>query len=133
MNYQDVRVLHITCALLSLGGFALRGFWMWRESPWLTRRLTRTLPHINDTVLLGAAVWLAWHSGFAPWNTPWLGAKVLGLLTYIALGAIALRRGRTREIRAIAWCAALVVFFWILSVARLRTPAGFFSLLGIGT
>ena len=63
----------------------------------------------------------------------WPDPRVQRLLAYIALGAIALRRGRTREIRAIAWCAALVVFFWMLSVARLRTPAGFFSLLGIGT
>lgn len=132
MSYLDVRLLHITCALLSLVGFVVRGAWMLRATPLLSHRLTRTLPHLNDTLLLAAAVWLAWQSGVSPWSTPWLGAKVIGLLAYIVLGAIALRRGRTPQIRLAAWCAALLVFVWMLSVARLRTPAGFFSALGIG-
>jgi uncharacterized membrane protein SirB2 len=36
---------------------------------------------------------------------------------YIVLGTIALKRGRTRGVRAGAWVAALAVFFYILAVA----------------
>lgn len=129
MEYENIRTLHITCALLSLGGFIVRGIWMLRQAPLLQHRLSRTLPHVNDTLLLGAAIALVVQSGQMPWSTPWLSAKIFGLLTYIGLGVVALRRGPTLRIRLGAWLAALVVFGWMLSVARLRTPAGFLFLL----
>lgn len=130
MEYLQIRLLHIVCASLSLAGFLLRSFWMLRESPWLQARATRVLPHINDTLLLGAAIALAWQSNQTPWQTPWLAAKVGGLLAYIALGSIALKRGRTRQRRIAAGLGAIVIFLWIVSVARSRNPLGFLSLLG---
>ena len=54
-------------------------------------------------------------------------AKVLGLLVYIGFGVIALRRGRTRRIRAsacIALAAAAYVVRWRLPVRpRWGSPA----------
>lgn len=129
MDYAQIRLLHVSSALLSLAGFILRGIWMLRRSALLQHRLSRILPHINDTVLLASALTLAFQSGQTPWTMPWLSAKVIGLLIYIGLGVIALRRGPTQRIRCVAWVAAVIVFLWMLSVARLRTPLGFLSLL----
>ena len=57
-----------------------------------------------------------------PLRNEWLTAKVIGLLVYIVLGTIALKRGPTRAIRIGAFFAALAVFAWIVVTARLHTP-----------
>lgn len=128
MDYLALRVVHITSAALSLSGFALRGVLMLRGSPWLETRFARTAPHAVDSVLLASALALAGLSGQYPFVQPWLTAKVGALAAYIVLGTIALKRGRTLEIRAAAFLLALCAAGYIVSVALLRTPAGPFSL-----
>ena len=127
MSYETLRLVHIVCAHLSIAGFVLRGAWMLRDSPLLATRWARTLPHINDTVLLAAAIALAVWSQQVPWAQAWLAAKIGGLLAYIGLGMLALKPGRPKRVRAGAWVAAVATFAWMLSVARLRDPAGFFA------
>jgi uncharacterized membrane protein SirB2 len=51
-------------------------------------------------------------------------AKVIGLLVYIVLGTIALRRGRTRRVRATAFVGAILAAAYIVSVALTRNPLG---------
>jgi uncharacterized membrane protein SirB2 len=120
--YTGLKTLHIATAALSISGFLLRGLWMWRNSPLLGHRLTRVLPHINDAVLLLAAVGLVVLTGQYPFVVPWVTAKVLALVLYIALGMIALRRGRTRALRTAALIGALLTFGYVLAVALTRRP-----------
>ncbi|MBP9714380.1 MAG: SirB2 family protein [Sterolibacterium sp.] len=126
-SYLAVKHLHVLCVTLSGAGFLLRGFWMLADSPMLQRRIVRILPHINDTLLLAAAIALVVMSGQYPFVVPWVTAKVLGLLVYIVLGAIALKRGRTKRVRAMAWLLSLGVFAYIVSVALTRNPLGFLA------
>ncbi len=128
-DYLDIRTLHIACALISLAGFVFRGVLMLRNSPHLRSRWTRTLPHINDTILLMAAIALVVRSAQYPWAHGWLAAKIGGLLAYIGLGFVAFRFGSSLRIRTVAWLAAIVVYCWMLSVARLRHPLGALQLL----
>ncbi len=128
MDYALLKAVHVASAFLSIAGFALRGALMLRDSAWLRSNIARVAPHLVDTVLLGSAVALAWMSGQYPFAQPWLTAKVLALLAYIALGTIALRRGRRKPVRAIAFVLALLVAFYLLSVAMTRSVGGFFSL-----
>jgi uncharacterized membrane protein SirB2 len=129
MTYSALRTLHLICVSLSICGFFLRGLLMLRDSPLLQHRMTRTLPHLNDTILLLAGISLMVWSGQYPWVSPWLAAKIAGLLLYILVGAFALRFGKTKRSRTAAWYAAIMIFSWMVSVAQLRTPAGFFSLI----
>jgi uncharacterized membrane protein SirB2 len=62
-----------------------------------------------------------------PFVQAWLTVKVLLLVVYIALGVFALRRGRTRAIRAVCFGAALAVFLFIVTVARAHDPLGAFG------
>lgn len=119
--YPWILKAHMLFAFLSITGFVLRGLVMFVRPAWLQIRWVRTLPHINDTLLLSAGVWLAWTMGFFRYGLPdWLIAKLTALLAYIVLGAIALRRGRTRRTRLIAWVAALCTFAYIVAVAGTR-------------
>ena len=52
----------------------------------------------------------------------WLMAKFAGLLVYIVLGAIALRRGRTLKIRLVAFAGALLTFTYIVNTAITKSP-----------
>ena len=108
MSYETLRLVHIVCAHLSIAGFVLRGAWMLRDSPLLATRWARTLPHINDTVLLAAAIALAVWSQQVPWAQAWLAAKIGGLLAYIGLGMLALKPGRPKRV-------------WMGSISRLGT------------
>ena len=90
---RSLALSHITCVVLSRPGFCLRGWWMLTESAMRQHRLTRVWPHFIDTLLLGSALTMAWMSGQYPFVQGWLTAKLFGLLAYIVLGAMALRRG----------------------------------------
>lgn len=122
--YQAVKTLHVTCVSLSALGFLLRAGWMLSGSPLLQHWLTRVLPHMIDTLLLGSAIVLVSFYDGVP---DWVWAKVAGLVLYVVLGAIALKRGRTRAIRIAALVAALGTFGWIVSVALTKSTAGFFG------
>ncbi len=123
--YAALKHLHVACVVLSVAGFALRGALAFRDSPLLRRRWVKTLPHINDSLLLAAALGLAALSGQWPFVDAWLTAKVFGLIAYIVLGALALRPGIGGLKRGLAYAGALGVFSWIVSVALARNAAGF--------
>lgn len=117
-----VKIIHVTCVLLSISGFVGRGILMIRESPMLSARWVKILPHIIDTVLLGSAIILASQWGWSAVQIPWLQAKIIALLLYIALGMVALKRGRTRSTRTTAWLAGILTFAYIIGVAITKNP-----------
>lgn len=117
MDTTIIKLVHIACVVLSYSLFFLRGVWMLRESPMLQQRWVRIAPHTVDSVLLASAITLAWQLGISPLVHPWLAAKIIALLLYIVIGSIALKRGKTRRIRFIAWLAAQAAFLYIVSVA----------------
>jgi uncharacterized membrane protein SirB2 len=126
MDYLAVRHLHMGCAALSGALFLLRGIWMLRASPMLQRRWVRVLPHLVDTTLLSSALVLVFWSGQYPFAQPWLGAKVCALVLYIVLGTVALKRGRTPQVRALAFGAAVLTFLYIVAAASTRQVLLFF-------
>ena len=95
---------------------------MLRDSTLLHQRWVRIAPHAVDTVLLVSAILLAWRLGISPPSTPWLAAKIAALLLYIAAGMFALKYGKTKRTRLIAWLAGQLVFLYIVSVALTHNP-----------
>lgn len=127
--YPVLKQIHVACVVISLGGFVLRGLLMLADSPLLRRRVVKVAPHVVDTLLLASAAALAVLSGQYPFQQSWLTAKVLGLVAYIVLGSLALRRGRSRAARGAAFCAALLAAAYIVSVALTRDARGWLALL----
>jgi uncharacterized membrane protein SirB2 len=125
-SYAALKSVHVASAAGSAMLFVVRGVWMMRAPARLKTRWVRIVPHVVDTVLLASAIALAVSIASYPGTHAWLTAKVAGLLAYIALGSVALKRGRTRSIRITAFVAALITFAYIVSVAITKSPAGFF-------
>jgi uncharacterized membrane protein SirB2 len=123
VDYATVRTLHISCAALSIALFALRAGLALTGFDWRRWRWLRVAPHATDTVLLTAAVTLAFWSGQAPWELPWLGAKVLALFLYIALGSLALRPVQPESARRIYTGMALFTVAYIVAAAITRSPS----------
>ncbi len=117
MTYTLLRLVHVGTVYVTLALFVLRGLWMVLDSPRLKQRWVRIVPHVNDTLLLTAAIGMLVVAGLNPLDQPWLIAKIVGLLAYIVLGSVALKRGRTKPIRVMAFIAALGVFAYIVAVA----------------
>lgn len=120
--YASIKLLHMSCAWLSISGFLLRTVWSLRESPLLRHPLARKIPIAVDTLLLLSALTLATLSGQWPFQQSWLSAKLVALLVYIMLGMVALHWGKTRSQRALASAAAVAAFAYLLAVATQRTP-----------
>lgn len=122
MDYLLLKQVHMASAAISFSLFLLRGLWMLQNSPRLRALWVRILPHLNDTLLLASAIAMVVISRQYPIEQHWLTAKLVALLLYIALGMVALKRGRTRTVRGLAWLAALGVFVYIVAVAVSRNP-----------
>jgi len=128
MDYGALKAVHQAAVGLSITGFVARGFGSLRDAAWVRSGAAKTAPHIVDTVLLASAIALAWTLRLDPLHTPWLLAKIVGLVAYIGLGTVALRAGRPIAVRASAWVAALAVVGWIVSVAITKDPWGVLAL-----
>jgi uncharacterized membrane protein SirB2 len=125
MEYLAIKHLHMGAVALSAVGFTARGLASLAGAAWVQSRPAKVVPHVVDTVLLLSAIALAAMLHLNPADTPWLMAKVIGLVLYIALGVVAMRAHLSKPLRASAWVVALLVLGWIASVAVSKNPAGF--------
>lgn len=124
--YETVKLIHVTSVAISISGFFVRGLWMLADSPRLRARWVRIAPHVVDTILLASAIYLAVTIQQYPGVNQWLTAKVVGLVVYVVLGSIGLKRGRNKQVRVVAWLAALATSAYIVGVALTRNVTVFF-------
>ncbi len=121
-HYFLIKHLHMSAAALSITFFVLRAWWSVQESPRLNARWVKVLPHLIDTALLGLGVTLMLLLSVWPWQLPWLGAKLLALLAYIGIGTVAIKRGSTPRVRALAAVAAVATFVYMVGAATRHSP-----------
>jgi len=129
MSYWLIKNLHTLAALLTISGFMLRGYWMVTGSDRLQHRVTRTVPHIVDTIFLLSGIAMLAMLSLNPLSQAWLLAKFAGLIAYILLGTIAIRRGSTPQVRKVAFVAALAVFAYIVGVALSKSATSWLAYL----
>ena len=127
MTYPLIKNLHALAAIVTITGFILRGYWMMTNRDILQHRVTRTVPHIVDTIFLLSGIAMLVMLSLNPLTQSWLLAKFAGLILYILLGTVAIRRGSTLQIRTIAFIAALSVFGYIVGVALSKSPASWMA------
>ncbi|ENY72929.1 SirB2 family protein [Aeromonas diversa] len=124
--YPLIKHLHMLLAMISLLLFLGRWVLAMKASPALNRKWLKILPHINDTLLLGAGLWLAVLLHLSPGSQPWLLAKLIALVGYIAAGMVALK-SRQPLPRAVAGVAALGLFGYMVGAAILKSPLSWFG------
>lgn len=120
--FTALKATHITTVVLTATLFLVRWVWMLQGSSRLHHPIVRVAPHANDTVLFVSALGMAALLGQYPFVDGWLTAKFFALLAYIVLGHVALKRGRNRQEKIIAFVAAVATFAYIVGVAFCHHP-----------
>ncbi len=118
--YVILKHIHMTAAYLTVTLFVLRlildavGKAGWRQTP------MRWIPHLNDTILLAAAISLLFVTGWNPLVHYWLAAKIVLLFGYIFAGVFALKQSLGLQARLIATVIALVQVMLIFHLAMTK-------------
>ncbi len=129
--YIAFKFTHAVLAAATIAGFILRGYWMMTGSSLLRHPVTRVLPHVVDTLFLVSGIGLVVALSLSVGREPWLIIKLIGLVAYIALGMIALKRGRTATVRTLAFVAAVAVYAYIVGAALSKSPLSWLALLTV--
>jgi uncharacterized membrane protein SirB2 len=120
--FVELRLLHIAAVTISITLFVTRAGLSLAGAEMLQHRFLRVAPHVVDSVLLASAVLLTLILRQYPFADGWLTAKLIALVGYVILGSIAIRRGRTPAIRAVALVGALLTVAYIVGTALHHDP-----------
>ena len=129
--YSTLKTIHVSFAIVSIAGFILRGVWMFTNSANLGRPIVQIAPHVVDTAFLISGMWLVVILNLPLLDHTWLIAKIIALTFYIVFGTIALRRGTTIQIRAVAFVSALLAYAYIVGVALYKSPVSWIAFEGV--
>lgn len=130
--YPHIKLLHIAMVACSGSLFLLRGLLVQLGRPGVAMAPpVRYLSYAIDTTLLTAALMLLTILPHGMFANGWLTVKLVLVVVYVILGTLALKRGRTPRTRIVAYVAALLVFAFVITIARAHHPLGiFFTLFG---
>lgn len=123
--YPQIKAVHIACVMASGALFALRGLLVQAgQQRWALAAPLRYLSYTIDCVLLTAALMLLTILPHAMFANGWLWAKLTLVVSYIILGSLALKRGRTARTRLLCYLLALLAYGLAYHIARSHHPLG---------
>jgi uncharacterized membrane protein SirB2 len=123
--YPQIKWVHIACIIASGTLFALRGLLMQMGRHDIAHWLPlRWLSYAIDTTLLTAAMMLLTILPHGMFANGWLTTKLILVVTYVALGILAMRRVIRPSPRRACYVAALLVYLSIVGIARAHHPLG---------
>ncbi|MCP5145285.1 MAG: SirB2 family protein [Gammaproteobacteria bacterium] len=125
-HYAAIKLLHITCVLLSGVFFVGRGGLMLAGNPLYGHPAVKGVTYLNDSMLLLAGLTLMNITAQFPLTHPWLAMKLLLLVFYILFGLIALRLAEQLRTKLIFLGLALATYLFMISIARGHHPLGIF-------
>ena len=125
--YPQIKLFHMSVALLSGALFALRGAFALGGARWPQALQVKLLSYGIDTALLTAALMLLTILPWAMFANGWLATKLVLVVVYVVLGVFAMRPGRRQRTRALCYIAALLVFAQVYGIARAHNPLGWLA------
>jgi len=116
---MDLTILakaHSGIAILALLIYVIRGAMMLADSPKTNSRGILSVASIVTIILFGLGVYLGFmkHLSFAD---GFVLTKIIGLLLFVALGVIALKKGLSKPIASILWLLGLLAFIYTYLIA----------------
>lgn len=124
LSYEGMKTVHIACVAISVSGFVVRYALRLALPSRALHPVARVLPHVNDTILLAAAIAMLVIARVNPLGVPWLAAKLVGLFAYIRFGIIAMRNVGGSRVHIVAFGSAIACFGYVISVALTKSPWG---------
>jgi uncharacterized membrane protein SirB2 len=115
--FAILKSMHIVAIVISISLFLYRYSLLVRKPATPLARPLKIIPHINDTVLLAAAIGMLATLHLNPFTTPWLLAKLVALPLYIVLGAMCFRAEAGSKRQTLFFALAIAAFSYILFAA----------------
>lgn len=122
--YGPTKWIHVAAVIASGTLFFIRGLGVQGHQRWPLHPAIRYLSYSIDSILLTAALMLVTMLPHGLFSNGWLTAKLLLILGYVILGSFALKRARSPRARLVCFVAALLVFAFVISIARAHDPLG---------
>ncbi|MFY9178473.1 MAG: SirB2 family protein [Venatoribacter sp.] len=122
MGYETLKQAHAGLAYLTILLFVLRFVLFTLAPKWKQQKVFKILPHIIDTLLLIFALLMVFSSGFHLPHS-WLAAKIIGLVLYVGMGVLAIRKGSK-----LGFSAAVLCYLYIFGVAKYKTALSWYIL-----
>ncbi|MEO8486352.1 MAG: SirB2 family protein [Betaproteobacteria bacterium] len=123
--YHEIKAVHVATVIASGVVFMLRGVLVQSGAQrFAMAPPLRYASYAIDTALLAAALMLVSILPRAAFANHWLTLKLVLLCAYVALGSVALKRGRGPRARAVAFVAALATYGAMVGIARAHHPLG---------
>ena len=120
--YEILVTSHAGAAVLSLALFVGRGTLRFQGSAWAAHPAARIAPRAVDTVLLMTAFALLFVIGQYPFVDHWLTVKLVGVVVYILLGAVALGEQASDRARTAAFVGGILVMVYLYAFSLTRQP-----------
>ena len=117
---STIKLIHVTCAAISICGFFYRGLLKLYAPQRLQVKWLKITPHVIDTMLLASAIILMVQHTLYPATQPWLLTKIIFLIFYIAFGLFTLRFAKTRGQVFVGFVLAILCFGYIVAAALTR-------------
>jgi uncharacterized membrane protein SirB2 len=111
------KLVHISCAFLTITGFLARTYLKLRAAHYLQQRWLKIVPHVIDSILLASAIVLVIQLRQYPFVVAWVTAKLLLLVVYIGCGLWTLRFARSRTQIVSGLVGACLSFSYIIAIA----------------
>lgn len=124
---EIVKTVHLLSAYITGLGFLIRGVLVILQSPILSHRALKILPHIVDTFLFVSGLVMVFTWAIWPSSNLWLFAKLVALLFYILFGLLMLRWGSTARNRWLGLLGGLLIYCYIFGVAHTKSIMSLFS------
>lgn len=125
--YPQIKLVHISTVTASGALFCARGLASQWGAAWPLYAPVRYLSYTIDTTLLTAALMLMTILHQYPFVQPWLSVKVILVVVYVVLGALAMSYAKAPRARWLCFFGAITTFAIIVSIARYHHPLGILS------
>lgn len=112
-----IKLVHVSCALLSITGFLARSYLIFTQSRYLQQRWLKITPHLIDTLLLASGVTLVLYTRQYPFVMSWITVKLFIVVLYIAFGLYTFRFAKTRIQFTGGFIGACLSFSFIIAIA----------------
>lgn len=93
MTYEAFKHLHLMMVAITAVLFVVRAGGMLVGMQWISKSAVRVTHHCVDLLVLLSALGLCYHLSQWPfYNSAWISAKFIGLIGYMVVTALAIRR-----------------------------------------
>ncbi|MFT2090645.1 SirB2 family protein [Paraglaciecola sp. 2405UD69-4] len=120
--YEIVKITHMSAVSLSVLLFLFRFILTLMKSDKLQQKWLKILPHIVDTVLIVAAITLCILIKQYPIVDAWVTEKLMALIMYVFMVALALKSQQTWLMRGVGLVGALSWVAYAGFVAVTKQP-----------